>query len=166
MAAKKTTKKSEVKVISNTKSVGLKLSSVNLNFIKNNFRRAIALHNVSSVLAIVYYLIWIPIGAFLLWFVFANFKAGVFDQLMGAQNANGQNPQVQTEQPTETTVPGIGRVNIDCVQNSVSEDTIVKMVQEKSMQNLTDEEKQKLEPCILEKDTTSPSPEASAEQSE
>lgn len=136
------------------------LPKVNLNLSRFNRFRAIltwvlAVNNVSSILAIIYYIIWIPVGLFFLWFIAANFKVGAFDQLINRKSASTQ-AEAQSQPPTETTVPGIGKVNIDCVQNSLTQDAIVKIVKEKSDKSLTEEEKAKLEPCIIEKETASP----------
>lgn len=136
------------------------LPKVNLNLSKFNKFKAVlawvlAVNNVSSILSIVYYIIWIPVGLFFLWFIAANFKVGAFDQLISRKSVSAQ-AEAQSQPPTETTVPGIGKVNIDCVQNSLTQDAIVKIVSEKSDKSLTEEEKAKLGPCIIEKETASP----------
>ena len=123
-----------------------------------NIKRVIAIVNFSSLLSIIFYIIWILIGLFILWFVYANFRLGAFDQLMGRQSNVSAQADPQTQQPTETTVPGIGKVNIECVQTSLSEDSILKMVKDKSNASLTDDEKAKLEKCIIEKEQAAVSP--------
>ena len=70
------------------------------------------------------------VGIFFLWFIVANFRAGAFDQLISRPQPVSQTPD-QSQTPAETTVPGIGKVNVACVQKNLSEDSIVKMVQEK-----------------------------------
>ncbi len=144
-------------------SMAKKISSVkNLEKLKPNFskiksylpniKRVLVIFNLSSFLAIVFYVIWIVIGLFILWFIFANFKLGAFDQLMGRVGQNSAQAVPQGQQPAETTVPGIGKVNIECVQTSLSEESILKMVKDKSSASLTDDEKAKLDKCIIEKD--------------
>lgn len=123
-----------------------------------NIKRVVAIINFSSLLSIIFYIIWILIGFFILWFIYANFRLGAFDQLIGRQSQVSAQVDPQTQQPTETTVPGIGKVNIECVQTSLSEDSILKMVKDKSNASLTDDEKTKLEKCIIEKEQAAASP--------
>lgn len=117
----------------------------------------LAINNISSVLSIIYYIIWIPVGLFFLWFIVANFRVGAFDQLMSAKKSDLAQTQEQSI-PAETAIPGIGRVDVACVQSSLQEDAIVKIVREKSTASLTDDEKAKLEPCIVEREQASSSP--------
>lgn len=138
------------------------LEKIRLDFSKfknylPNIKRLFAFNYVSSFLSIIFYIIWILIGIFILWFIFANFKLGAFDQLLGKQKSVSAQSDPQSQQPTETTVPGVGKVNIECVQSSLSQDAIVKMVQEKGTKSLTDDEKAKLEKCIVVGDQASPS---------
>lgn len=125
-----------------------------------NIKRLFAFNYVSSFLSIIFYVIWILIGLFVLWFIYANFRLGAFDQLIGKQRQVSAQSAAdpQSQQPTETTVPGIGKVNIACVQTSLSEESILKMVKDKSSASLTSDEKAKLEKCIIEKDQAAPSP--------
>ena len=109
-------------------------------------------------LAVIYLLIWILIGILILIFIYGNFKQGAFRGLF----SKPQVPQEQMQAPTETDLPGVGKVNIACVQNSLSTDAIQKLVQNGDISKLTDDEKAKLEPCIIQKEdattSTSPSP--------
>ncbi len=146
-------------------SMAKKISSVkNLERLKPDFskiksylpsiKRVVAIFNLSSFFAIVFYMIWILIGLFVVWFIYANFKLGAFDLLMGKQSQSSAQSQAspQGQPPIETTVPGIGKVNIECVQTALSEESILKMVKDKSSASLTDDEKAKLDKCIIEKD--------------
>ena len=98
---------------------------------------------------------WIVIGLFFMLLIIANIHQGVFRQLFAPPQQAP--PQVQT--PTETTLSGIGKVNIECIQSALSNEVIGKIIQEENTTFLTDEEKAKLEPCITEKEATpAPSP--------
>src|SRR3990167_8855693 len=109
-------------------------------------------------LAVIYLLMWILIGILILIFIYGNFKQGAFRGLF----SKPQVPQNQVQAPTETDLPGVGKVNIACIQNSLSTDAIQKLVQSGDTSTLTDDEKAKLEPCITQKEeassTASPSP--------
>ena len=97
---------------------------------------------------------WIVIGLFFILLIVANIRQGVFRQLFAPQQTP---PSVQT--PTETTLSGIGKVDIECIQSALSNEAIGKIIQDTNTAHLTDEEKAKLEPCIVEKEQTSaPSP--------
>ena len=113
------------------------------------------LKNLYESLGILFFLIWILIGLFFILFIVANFRQGAFKYLFGSAPQSQQ----QMDAPTETTLPGIGKVDIACVQGALSEEAIQKIITEKSTSSLTDEEKTKFEPCVVEKEpTTSPSP--------
>lgn len=149
MAVKKTPVKKEDK---SEKAVAQKDKPISLatDSVKSTFAKAKAVRSVGSVLPTIFFIIWIVIGLFLLWFIYVNFKVGAFDTLMGKSPANSAQSQSQQAQaPTETTVPGIGKVNIECVQTSLSQDAIMKMVQEKSDKSLSADDKKKLQSCIV-----------------
>ena len=111
---------------------------------------------LNEVLGTIFYAVWILIGLFFILLTIANFRQGAYRGLFGAQS---QQPQ-SIETPTETTISGIGKVNIACVQEALSTEAITKILQEGNTSSLTGEEKTKLEPCIVEKETApSPSPE-------
>lgn len=137
-------------------AIGLKVTGVNVVRIKDIIGKFLVLQKISSVLSIIFYVIWIPVGIFFLWFIVANFKLGAFDQLMKPRTSQNQ-PTAQTPQtPAETIVPGVGKVNVNCVQTNLPEEVIIKIVQDKGTQNLTDDEKSKLEPCIIEAEQSTP----------
>lgn len=145
-------------------AIGLKVTGASVVRIKDIIGKFLVLQKISSILSIIFYVIWIPVGIFFLWFIVANFKLGAFDQLMKPPTSQNQ-PTTQTPQtPAETTVPGVGKVNVDCVQNNLSEESIIKMVQDQGTQNLTDDEKAKLEPCVVEKATEEPAESPSTDQ--
>lgn len=112
------------------------------------------IHKVNEVLSTLFYIVWLVIGAFFLLVIWTQIKQGVLSSIVG-KPAAGQTPQVQT--PTETDLPGVGRVNIACVQESLTQATIQKLVVEGNTSSLTAEEKSKLDPCIIEAQSPSPS---------
>jgi len=113
------------------------------------------LKNLHESLGILFFLIWILIGLFFILYIVASFRQGAFRGLFSSSPQSQQ----QTEPPTEAPLPGIGKVNISCVQEALSEEAIAKIFQEKSTSSLTDEEKTKFEPCVVEKEpATSPTP--------
>jgi len=113
------------------------------------------LKNLFESLGILFYLIWILIGLFFSVFIVANIRQGAFKYLFGSAPQSQQ----QMDAPTETALPGIGKVDIACVQKALSEEAIQKIIVEKSTASLTDEEKVKFEPCVVEKESAaSPTP--------
>ena len=109
---------------------------------------------VSQVFSVFFYFIWILIGLFVLLFIYANFKQGAFSGLL---NPRPPQQQAQVQPPTETALPGIGKVNISCVQSSLSQEVIAKIVEKGDASKLTADEKSKLEPCIIQKEEATPS---------
>ena len=99
-------------------------------------------------MAIIFYLMWIVIGLFFMLLIISNIRQGVFRQLF----APPQQAPPSVQAPTETTLSGIGKVNIECIQSALSNEAIGKIIQEKNTASLTEEEKTKLEPCIVEKE--------------
>ena len=111
---------------------------------------------LNEALGIIFYVIWILIGIFFILFIIANFRQGTFRGLFSTPTTEQQQP---VQAPTETTIPGIGKVNIACVQNALSSEAIQKILKEGNTSTLTEEEKTAFEPCIVEKETpSSPSP--------
>ena len=126
---------------------------------KNKADKKPFLVKLIKILAAIYLVIWILIGIFFLIFIYGNWKQGAFKGLLAKPQPV---PQQQTQAPVETNLPGVGMVNINCVQSSLSTDAIQKLVQSGDTSKLTDDEKAKLEPCIIQKEeappSTSPSP--------
>lgn len=110
---------------------------------------------LNEALGIIFYLVWILIGLFFILFIVANFRQGVFRGLFSSPSKQ-QVPQTQV--PTETTIAGIGKVNIACVKEALSNEAIAKIVEAGNTSTLTSDEKAKLEPCIVEKEEPAPSP--------
>ena len=105
-------------------------------------------------LAVVFFVIWILIGIYFLLVVLQQMRAGAFKELLQFGPQKQPTPQVQEQ--TEATLPGIGKVNIACIQSALSSEAIQKILQDQGTQNLAEEEKTKLEPCIIEKIEASP----------
>ena len=125
----------------------------NLPSEKNKADKKPLLFKLIKILAAIYLVIWILIGIFFLIFIYGNWRQGAFSGLFSKPQA----PQNQVQAPVETDLPGVGKVNIACVQNSLSTDAIQKLVQNGNTSTLTDDEKAKLEPCITQKEEATPS---------
>jgi hypothetical protein len=135
-----------------------KTKKVNLESIKQKVKiyKKLSLACINSVLATLFYIIWILIGLFVLLFIYANIKQGMFRNLFGSSPSSAQ--QQTTQMPTETELPGVGTVNIECVQSSLSQEAIQKLVTDGSIENLSEEENKSLEPCIVKKEEASEKP--------
>lgn len=95
-----------------------------------------------SILSLIFFLTWTLIGFFL---IFQAVYSGILNR--GAQS--GQQQAVDTPQPpAEVNLTGIGRVNVKCVQGALSQESIQKIIQEKSEKNLSADEKAKFDKCI------------------
>lgn len=127
-------------------------------FQKGSGTKTSPLSKVNSVLSLLFYIIWIAVGIFFLVFIYGNIRQGLLKSLFAKPASQEAAQSVQP--PTETNLPGIGTVNIECVQNSLSTETIQKIVTDGNMDNLTVEERAKLEPCVVkaEEATESPAP--------
>lgn len=112
------------------------------------------------ILASTFLVIWILIGLFLLVVIVQGLRTGTF--LLGPSK-NGQQTQTQeTQAPTEANLPGIGRVNIACVKEALSQETIQKLLEKGDLSVLEGEEKAKFQACIISK--ASPIPTQSPSQ--
>jgi hypothetical protein len=130
-----------------------KSSTQKNGFLTPVFQSRPPLHKVNDVLAVLFYSIWILIGVFFLLVIVGQIRQGALSSIVGSP-AQSQVPQVEV--PTETNLPGIGKVNIECVQNNLDQTVIQKLVQE-GVSALTEEEKEKLTPCIVEAESPQPS---------
>ena len=135
------------------KAKGLKIDKTvnNLVSILLGFKNFKILH----ALAAVFFVIWILIGVFVLLLLADGFKRGAYQGLFGRQNQQQQTQAPQT--PTDVDLPGIGKVNVECAQSTLSDESIQKIVTEESTKSLTDDEKASFEKCIVEP-TPSPTP--------
>lgn len=107
------------------------------------------LHKINDVLSTLFYLIWIIIGVFIVLMIIGEIRSGALKSIIGGPAANQQ--QVSDVQaPTETEIPGIGTVNIDCVKGALSTESISKILEAGNTSGLSDEERTKFEPCVVE----------------
>ncbi|OGD98373.1 hypothetical protein A3A49_01375 [Candidatus Curtissbacteria bacterium RIFCSPLOWO2_01_FULL_38_11b] len=107
---------------------------------------------VPNALAVIFYIIWIVVGIAMFLIIYGNFKQGAFRGLL----SKPQPPPQQAQAPTETTLPGIGKVNVACVQSALTTEAIQKILADGNTSKLTKEEKAKFEPCIVEAETANP----------
>ena len=106
-------------------------------------------HKVLMALAAVFFSIWILIGIFVLLLLADGFKRGAYQGLLGGQSQQEQ-PQAQVpEAPQEVDLPGIGKINVACAQEALTDESIQKIVTEGSTESLTAEEKTNFEKCIV-----------------
>jgi len=108
------------------------------------------LHKIIAALSVAFFTIWIIIGLIILFIIFANFRQGAFSGLLGSTPTT-QVPN-SAQAPALTDLPGVGMVDVTCVQNSLSEEAIEKLVNDEGVDNFTDEEKETLSPCVVEAD--------------
>ena len=103
---------------------------------------------ILHALAAVFFVIWIFIGIFVLLLLADGFKRGAYQGLFGKQS---QEQQTQVPQPpTNVDLPGIGKVDAECAQSALADESIQKIVTEESTKSLTDDEKASFEKCIVE----------------
>ena len=128
------------------KAKGLKIDKTvnNLVSILLGFKNFKILH----ALAAVFFVIWILIGVFVLLLLADGFKRGAYQGLFGRQNQQQESQAPQP--PTDVDLPGIGKVNVECAQSTLSDESIQKIVTEESTKSLTDDEKASFEKCIVE----------------
>lgn len=107
--------------------------------------KIVAVPKVMMVLVAVFLGAWILIGLFILVFIFQELRRGAFPTLTRAVGEQ----QTQTQVPTETEIPGIGRVNIACVQSALSLESIQKLLSAGNISALGDEERSKFEACLV-----------------
>ena len=114
-----------------------------------------------SLLASLFFIIWIAIGIFIAIIFVQGMRNGAFSGVLGGRPA----PQAQdqtTPAQQEATISGIGKVNVACVQGALSDESIQKLLEARDVNVLQGEEKTNFEKCIIAKaspvPTVSPSP--------
>ncbi len=122
-----------------------------LKGVKRDYTGALKGSNV--YLSTIFLILWIVIGIFALLVIVQSVKQGLLSGLF----AKSRPAQTQTQPQTEAQLPGIGMVNIACVQQALSQESIQKILQDGSASGLTDQEKSKLDPCIVAKESATPS---------
>lgn len=113
------------------------------------------LDRLIKILNLVFLIIWIPVGTVFLLSIYANFRQGAYSGILSPP-AQSQNQQASA--PTEADLPGVGLVNVNCVQSALSSDAIQKIVTEGNTNSLTEEEKTKLEACKVQTPAATPTP--------
>src|SRR4030042_4310836 len=133
-----------------------KSKKINLESIKQKVKvyKKLSLTCINSVLVTIILIIWIVVGIVLLLFFYTN-RYNMFPGLFSPRQSASQQT---TQMPTETELPGVGTVNIECVQSSLSQEAIQKLVTDGGIDNLSEEENKSLEPCIVKKEETSKEP--------
>ncbi len=115
----------------------------------------LSLKGITLTLGTIFFIIWILIGSFVLVVIVQSVRQGAFAGLFSAPQSTPES--VSAQAPSQTLIPGVGLVNVDCVEKALSADSIQKLVSEGNASSLTADEKTKLEPCILQKEAASPS---------
>lgn len=100
------------------------------------------LPKANKVLSFFFYLIWIIIGVFLIF-------QGVYSAVLSRKAPTQAQQTADTQAPSEVDLPGIGKVNVACVQGALSQESIQKILQEGNTQSLQGEEKEKFEKCVV-----------------
>lgn len=114
------------------------------------------LRSLNQSLGVVFYFVWILIGLFLIILIITSVRQGGLKNLFSPSTSTPSTSQ-QDQTPTEVSLPGIGVVNVACVQNALTPESIQKIVQDQNTSGLTADEKAKFEPCIVQKETPTPS---------
>jgi len=112
------------------------------------------------ILATVFLTIWIIIGLFIFTVIISQLKQGAFRNLLGG-NVQTQQPTVDSQPSQEADLPGVGKVNVKCVRDSLSQESITKIVEIGNSSSLSKEEKDKLDECVIE-NSSSPTPSPSS----
>ena len=112
------------------------------------------IHKVNDILSLIFHLIWIVIGLFILVLIYGQIRSGALSQAIGMGQPTGN---YQSSAPTETDLPGIGRVNVDCVRTGLKPESIQKILESSSSAGLSADEKATLDKCIVTSSSPSPS---------
>lgn len=116
----------------------------------------LSLKGVLLTLSTIFFVIWILIGSFVLVVIVQSVRQGAFAGLFSAPQSTPAS--VSAQAPSQTLIPGVGLVDVNCVKQALSSESIQKIVSEGNASSLTADEKAKLEPCILQKEAASPNP--------
>lgn len=119
---------------------------------KSGFGVIDKIHKLNTFLATIFLIIWIAIGAFVIINVMASLRQGLVQGTKGEQT-----PQSTPAEKQNVHLPGVGMVNINCIKESVSQESLQKIIKDGNTNGLTQEEKTQLEPCIVENEAA-PSP--------
>lgn len=118
----------------------------------------------TSVFALIFYILWTFIGLFILLVIVQGIRQGAYSGLLGIRQ-KPQAAETQTQAPSapeDVDLEGVGRVNVACVRQALSSQSLQKLVESKDKSFLQGDEKDKFEKCIVE---TLPSPSPSPAKS-
>lgn len=110
---------------------------------------------IMTYLGFITMVIWFIIGLYFLPILFTSVKSGQYLASLGISQPTPA-PEASSPSTTEATLPGIGKVNITCAQNALPVEALQKIVADKNLSSLTDEQRKKFEPCVTQADTASP----------
>lgn len=100
------------------------------------------------LIAVASMIIWIFVGGLLSIFIVQGWRSGLLERFLSTEPPR----QVQQEKvptPIEANLPGIGRVNIECVQTALSNSSIKNMIQAENTNVLKEDEKTRFEKCVV-----------------
>ena len=118
------------------KSAENKVIIANINIVEK-------LTRLNIYLTTVFLIIWIFVGLFASLLVVQSVKQGFLKGIFGSpQTTTTTDSPVQTE----ADLPGVGKVDIACVEQALSQEAISKILQSGDTSGLTDDEKTKLDP--------------------
>ena len=108
-------------------------------------------------LVVIFLVLWIFIGLFLLLVILDNIQQGALARFFGSQKPQTVQQQTQEPQtPKEVDLPNIGKVNVACVQKAVSQESLQKVLEAQDSSVLKGDEKTQFEACIIEKPPQNP----------
>lgn len=146
------------KSVLNIKSIASRIPSLPTQGVKlPKIKVKPTLKGTVASLSIMFFVVWIIIGLFIGLLMVQGLKRGVFDNLLFSPAASADST-VQPSSQTDANLPGIGLVNVSCVREALSQETIQKLVESQDVSALNADEKAKLEPCIVEKEEATASP--------
>ena len=109
------------------------------------------IERINNTLSLVFHIIWIIVGLFILLVVLQGFRQGAYSNLLSfkTQSAPTGAPEV-TQPPWDVNLEGIGKVNVACAKGALPDASIQKLIESKDINSLTADERTKFQPCIVE----------------
>lgn len=106
---------------------------------------------IRSVFSLIFYILWTFIGLFILLVIIQGIRQGAYSGLLGIkQKPQATESQAQTPSaPEEVDLEGVGRVNVACVRQALSSESLQKLIADKDKSFLQGDEKDKFEKCIV-----------------
>ncbi len=128
------------------KNIESRISVLKVNWIEK-------LQKVNVYLTTIFLILWIFVGLFGSLVVVQSVKQGFLQGVFGKP----QQASTQSQPQTEADLPGVGKVNIACTEQALSQDSIQKLLVKGDTSVLTADQKAKLDPCIVAKASATPS---------